>query len=209
MIVQDDWAIPACGPENMARDLALMDRAESTARIYRWDGPWVSLGRSQTPTNVLAEGCAVPHVVRPTGGAAVLHGHDVTLAIAFKSISRSVRADYLDATAPIIAALRHCGISASLGSGAKNPFCATDDCFALASPCDIVDDNGTKICGCALRRARGYVLLQASIPISEPLVPPTSAIRGAVEHSFLSLSPHHFIDAILRDMHRFTLGIAR
>ena len=132
MNVQIDWAVPASGPENMARDVALTELIGTNVRVYQWDGPWVSLGRSQTATHVLTEGCPVPHVIRPTGGAAVLHGHDITIAIAFKSVSRSVRADYLDATAPIIDALMRCGVYASLATVAKGPLSKTADCFALA-----------------------------------------------------------------------------
>ena len=69
----------------MARDAELLERAErgeSAARVYSWDGAWVSLGRFQRPEKALLRSEEIDWVMRPTGGKAVLHGHDVTVGIA-------------------------------------------------------------------------------------------------------------------------------
>lgn len=69
----------------MALDVALLEAAELGAvgwRVYGWNGPWVSLGRFQRPVDALVDPEGVRWVARPTGGKAVLHGHDVTVGLA-------------------------------------------------------------------------------------------------------------------------------
>lgn len=184
----DDTSFPGDGLFNMARDAELLGRGERALRVYRWDGPWVSLGRFQAAKDALVSDCKVPHVVRPTGGGAVLHGHDVTIALVFPSESRSVKADYERATALILVALNGCGVSAQLAKkGFPSGIGLINDCFAHSSPCDIVNEYGQKICGCALRRTRNTVLLQASIPTGEPLIEPNTVIQRATRHFHTSV----------------------
>lgn len=168
----------------MARDADLL-RATRTGewgwRVYAWDGPWVSLGRFQTAERALAKGwerwCA-----RPTGGRAVLHGHDLTLAFAspHEGEARAVKALYRRMIEPLVRALNECGLPCQLaettqhvGGGRQG-----EDCFAFRSPNDVVcSETGLKVCGCALRIDESGALLQASIPYREPLVDPGTAIR--------------------------------
>jgi lipoate-protein ligase A len=179
------------GPTNMARDRALIEslaKHEAVGRIYAWSGPWISLGAFQREEREILAGCAVPTVRRPTGGKAVLHGHDLTLGLAARLGAllpdlpaglrdRAVKRSYRALAAPLVAALRACGLDAALAE--ETPFARggdrTGDCFAHVSPNDIVDsDTGIKVCGCALSLAGGAVLLQASIPCGEPLVDPAT-----------------------------------
>ncbi|MFZ4509170.1 MAG: lipoyl protein ligase domain-containing protein, partial [Fimbriimonas sp.] len=179
----------ADGEKNMALDVELLARAEQghlVHRVYGWDGPWASLGRFQKPEDVLVDP-AFPHVVRPTGGKAVLHGHDVTVALAVPLTHlpgevRSVKVAYRALTAPLIRALRLCGLPAVLVEGSRHV--AQDgrafDCFVSRSVNDIVDERtGDKVCGCALRLTSKAALLQASLPVRAPLVNPTEVFRGA------------------------------
>lgn len=173
---------PADGQTNMVKDLALLEAGIVAARVYSWDGPWVSLGKSQSPDADLLPSCPIPHVERPTGGHAVLHGHDATigLAIPMQFVRRSIRATYRTATLPIIEALRGCGLNAILAADTEFVRDQRDrpDCFAAISETDIVDEaTGLKICGCALRRSREAVLIQASIPNGPPLVDPARVFR--------------------------------
>lgn len=188
------------GPTNMARDRALIESLaehEAAGRVYGWSGPWVSLGMFQRDEREILAGCSVPTVRRPTGGKAVLHGHDVTLGLAARLDAllpdvpagirdRAVKRTYRALTAPLVAALRECGLDAALAE--ETPFVRggerTGDCFAHVSPNDIVDSRtGAKVCGCALSLADGSVLVQASIPCGEPLVDPATVFprphRGA------------------------------
>jgi lipoate-protein ligase A len=176
------------GHSNMARDAALLERAERGGvyvRVYTWDGPWVSLGRFQRPERALRDHNAINWVVRPTGGKGVLHGHDVTVGFAANlrdldisdDEARRISTVYRAATAPLISALCHAGVPADLAEKTLHTKSAghTADCFAHVSPNDIVDPaTGRKVCGCALRVTDTAVLLQASVPTTSPLVDPAT-----------------------------------
>lgn len=167
----------------MAADSRLLDDVEvglPLARVYSWDGPWVSLGRFQRPERALVTS-VVPHVVRPTGGKAVLHGHDMTLGLAVTygdlgldpNGSKAVSAVYRRLVPLVIGALRDSGVNACLGEetvfvGSRGQ---TADCFAHVAPNDIVNPlTGQKVCGCALKLGQHAALVQASVPIGPPLV---------------------------------------
>ena len=73
----------------MAADEALLDEVAAGAppalRLYRWSPPALSLGRFQPDDDVDADACArlgVEVVRRPTGGRGLLHGGDLTYAVA-------------------------------------------------------------------------------------------------------------------------------
>jgi lipoate-protein ligase A len=177
---------PADGPTNMARDIELLRKAEEGqpgARIYSWDELWVTLGRFQTPEEALKR--PVPYVIRPTGGSAVLHGHDLTVAIAIPHAGarRSVRAIYRTLVSPVVEALRQCGLNARLAEDTAHAGTGTRsaDCFAFASTNDVVDElTGAKVCGCALRVTNRAALLQASIPYREPIMATERILHGGV-----------------------------
>lgn len=190
----------ADGPTHMARDAALLERAHRTGRggwrLYRWDGPWVSLGRSQSPETALLPGASVPWVQRPTGGRAVLHGHDLTVGLSVPLAAlaartgtegwdpRSVRRVYRAVIRPLVEALRAAGADVALAE--ETPFAGRGgrgfDCFAHVSPNDVVDRRtGVKACGCALRLTDRAVLVQASIPVGPPLVDPRSVFADGRE----------------------------
>lgn len=166
----------------MARDRENLDLAEQGgiyARVYTWDGPWVSLGRFQKPERALKSD--IDHVIRPTGGKAVLHGHDVTVSIAANlsdlgiGESRKVATVYRAVVEPLVDALNRAGMPAILAERTSHVRNAghTADCFAHVSPNDVVDkETGAKVCGCALRVTERAVLLQASIPVAPPLIDP-------------------------------------
>ncbi len=171
------------GLTNMSRDAALLSPAElgqAGARVYRWSEPTVSLGMFQNPERDLLNPAAIAWVMRPTGGKAVLHGHDETVAIAMSLSalqvnSRSVREVYRAVIAPLLNALRACGLEAELGEHTRfaKGVGRTADCFAHVSANDIVNPvTGMKVCGCALRLTDRAVLIQASIPNGPPLVDP-------------------------------------
>ncbi len=186
--VTEEWLLD--GPTNMGRDaelLALAERGEGGCRVYSWDGPWISLGMMQVPQRDLLPTNPVPWVMRPTGGKAVLHGHDVTVGLALplallaregetvERLSRSVKTVYRGIIKPLVAALRECGMPAKLAEETRfvNVKGKTSDCFAHVSPNDVVHElTGQKVCGCALRLTSSAVLVQASIPNGPPLVDP-------------------------------------
>jgi lipoate-protein ligase A len=170
------------GHTNMARDRDNLERAERGgvhARVYTWGGAWVSLGRFQIPERALKT--EIKHVMRPTGGKAVLHGHDVTVSIAasLQSLgigeSRKIATAYRAVVGPLVEALNAAGMPAVIAERTDHVRNAghTADCFAHVSPNDVVDQKtGEKVCGCALRVTERAVLLQASIPLTAPLIDP-------------------------------------
>lgn len=191
----------ADGPTNMALDAALLQAGEGW-RVYRWDGPWVSLGQFQRPEKALVPGWN-RWCVRPTGGRAVLHGHDLTFAyaLAHGDDSRNVKALYRRLIAPLVEALNGCGLGCRLaettryvGRGRES-----EDCFAFRSPNDVVcPDTGAKVCGCAVRITDTAALLQASIPIGPPLA--VGAIVGWRPQVCRAWESDAFEDAIARAM---------
>lgn len=167
----------------MERDRELLiaaERGQARARVYRWDGPWVSLGVFQHEDRDLLPRCPVRTVPRPTGGKAVLHGHDETIGLAVPLDligldSRSLKAAYRAVIAPIVVAMRACGVPAVLAEKTRfvKSVGRTADCFAHVSPNDVVDERtGLKVCGCALKLTQHAVLVQASLPNGAPLVDP-------------------------------------
>ncbi|CAN5502722.1 hypothetical protein BH11ARM1_BH11ARM1_14000 [soil metagenome] len=173
------------GYEHMQLDLELLERADAGSvglRVYRWDSVWVTLGYRQVPEIALVNPSAIPWAHRPTGGLAVLHGHDITVTIALP-LSNTLRA-YPVATKPLLSALMRQGIIASTSRGGSE--IVSQDCFASTGRSDLVSE-GNKVCGCALRRTKSAVLLQASIPVAPPLVSPESVITGGKEVSYLEI----------------------
>ncbi len=181
------------GVTNMHLDTVLLERAEQGqigGRIYSWDGVWVTVGRFQSVERDIIDPDNVRWVRRPTGGKAVIHGHDVTIGCAIPlsalpiSDRRSIKSVYRVAVAPIVEALAACGLNAVLAADTEfhGKGVHSGDCFAFSSPNDVVDGHtGRKICGCALRLTDTAVLLQASVPNGHPLVEPSSIILNA-EH---------------------------
>jgi lipoate-protein ligase A len=194
----------------MARDLELLEKAEQGTpqwRVYSWTEPWVTLGRFQKPEQAILPDCQISRIIRPTGGKAVLHGHDVTLGMAVPLASlgltdkesRSVGAVYRHVIGPIVEAMQAAGSAAELAE--KTDYVSleprTADCFAHVSPNDVVDpETGQKVCGCALRLTATAVLLQASMPISEPLVDPSEVFARPSDAGWTPMDPVKFTEAL-------------
>lgn len=187
---------PEDGLMNMLKDAGLLLRADKgivAARVYGWRGPWATIGQFQKAEQELVDDCTIPFAVRPTGGRAVLHGHDVTvgLAVPYSLIgvtAREVKKAYRAVAQPIIDALQSSGVEAELAE--RTPHSGKGDraadCFGYNSANDIVDRvSGKKICGCALRMLEQSVLVQASIPNGPPLVDPRMVFRRpTLDYSF-------------------------
>lgn len=204
------------GPTNMDRDTALLRRAEGGecwARVYGWDGPWVSLGRSQRADRALIDPDAIAHVKRPTGGKAVLHGHDVTVGLAVPLAqlgltpdqSRAVSLVYRSLIVVLVNALKESGVRAELGENTKFVIDRghTADCFAHVAPNDVVDPTtGSKVCGCALQLTSQAVLVQASIPARRPLVDPATIFANPAVTAWSMVDSSSFAHALEAELAR-------
>ncbi len=169
--------------QQMATDSALLEaflagRVAPTLRLYKWASPAITYGLNQhLPERLIreAERLGIPLFRRPTGGKAVLHGHDLTVALVWDSGARFPRQAYEQILPLLIKAFAQVGIPAAVGNAPPASPRATDDggdCFAIPSTSDIVHaETGQKLMGCALRVVQGGTLLQASIPLHKPSVP--------------------------------------
>src|SRR6185295_14167086 len=138
------WRLMSVGPrngaENMARDVALMDRARNTGEIvfsvYGWTQKTLSLGRNQR-----AKGCydlgrmramGVDVVRRPTGGRALLHHREVTYSVtAPLDQGDSLRDSYERINRILLFGLRTLGVKASVADPTGPAALPTDTpCFA-------------------------------------------------------------------------------
>lgn len=149
----------------MRADLALLEDAHEHAttslRLYTWGGPALSLGRFQAETDVDADACrrlGVEVVTRPTGGRALLHGGDLTYAVATPKpagLDGSVDAIYRWVAAGLIAGLARLGVAAQVATstGGRGPAC-----FAGQEGADLRVD-ARKLCGSA-QVHRGSAVLQ-------------------------------------------------
>jgi lipoate-protein ligase A len=155
--------------DHMRTDVEMLERVAAgqppALRVYTWPVPTLSLGRFQDAADVDEHACArlgVPITRRPTGGAALLHGADLTYAVAMPlagGVDRGVQPVYDRIAGALIAGLRRVGVSAAIARHEGPPGAV---CFAGQQGADLrVGDR--KVCGSAQVRRHGAVLQHGSI----------------------------------------------
>jgi lipoate-protein ligase A len=165
----DDLDAGLDGAAHMAADRALLDGVAAgkvpALRLYRWAPPALSLGRFQPDDDVDRGACArlgVDVVRRPTGGKGLLHGGDLTYAVAMPrpaGTAGGVDAVYELLAGALIAGLATLGVDAAV---ARHDGPAGPVCFAAQQGADLrVGDR--KLCGSAQVRHGGAVLQHGSI----------------------------------------------
>ena len=178
---------------NMAADHVLLDRAASFAtpllRIYSWDRPSISFGRSQLHPAALASSHTL--VRRPSGGGIVWHDRDLTYTLVLPPGHDLARMEIHESYR-----LMHEAIGVRLGPGVhlQNERRGADDlrrmrCFDSPARHDILGPGGAKVAGAAQLRAKSGVLVQGSVRLEA-----TDGDRGAL------------CDAVLRAFATFTPG---
>jgi lipoate-protein ligase A len=177
----------ATGAFNMGVDEALLASAQesghATLRLYRWDGPWLSLGYGQPLSEARAAACraaGVGWVRRATGGLAVLHGADLTYAVAApeSALPQGLRGSYVLVADALCEAFARLGVTVErspAGEGGAGPR-AGFDCFAEPAADELLA-GGRKLAGSAQRRAGGAVLQHGSIRLA-PDPPAATAAAG-------------------------------
>ena len=161
----------------MESDTALLsdvaDGARPGLRLYRWAVPTLSLGRFQSDDEVDHDACrrlGVAVVRRPTGGKALLHGADLTYAVAIprpEGADGSVDAVYCRLAGALIAGLAHLGVEAAIArheraAAGSGPAAPGPVCFTSMQGADLrVGER--KLCGSAQVRRGGAVLQHGSI----------------------------------------------
>lgn len=184
---------PCPGEWNMAADELLLEQAGGGSapclRLYGWDRPTVSLGYFQSLDEMPAaerERCAV--VRRPTGGGAILHGRELTYAVAVSREEFEGRQLYDRVNLALLAAVRALGVEAEVRGAQeaqraqRGPFF----CFARAAATDIIA-RSMKLAGSAQRRRAQGILQHGSLLIE-------TAEPGAIGLDELCESPPTFDD---------------
>jgi lipoate-protein ligase A len=178
----------------MAADEVLVAEAVEAGRplvrLYGWSEPTVSLGGFQRLADALA--CealsSLPLVRRPSGGGAILHGSDLTYAVAVPREHRwgsDPQVLYDAFHEALVEELRSRGVAASRHPG-RDRTGGDDDrllCFDRRARGDVVipaagtSADGHKILGSAQRRLRGAVLQHGSL-----LLRSLAGVAPAVRH---------------------------
>lgn len=149
----------ALAPEmNLALDEALLRSGRETLRLYAWDPPGFSLGFFQR-----ADAVACPPgfrlVRRPTGGGAIAHTGELT--IAWVGRRRHVEDAYREINAIVAAAALSFGVRTTPGAG--EPEAAPKGlCFDAHTRYDLLA-GGRKLFGSAQRRGGERFLLHGSL----------------------------------------------
>lgn len=172
----------------MAADLALLDGVAAggppALRLYRWRPPALSIGRFQPEADVDGPACArlgVEVVRRPTGGRALLHGADLTYAVALPEPGGGVDAVYRWLAGGLVAGLARIGVAAAV---ARHEGPAGAVCMATQQGADLrVGDR--KICGSAQVRHRGGVLQHGSLLLDRLAFDETDLLVGAHDRAAL------------------------
>lgn len=177
----------ASGPEQMARDEALLEsaaeRGAAAFRFYQWSEPTWSLGYFQASAD---RGDREPHawVRRASGGAGILHHapHELTYSVAIPAAAAIVpkgenwicRVHY---------ALRD--YLKRMGVPARSVVCGEEQklgeflCFLHHTPGDLVI-AGAKVVGSAQRKLRGAILQHGTILLTRsPFTPELPGIADS------------------------------
>lgn len=187
----DDLGRPCDAAGQMTADVALLEAvaagAPPTLRCYRWDPPALSLGRFQPDDDVDRAACArhgVEVVRRPTGGRALLHGGDLTYAVAMpipRGAAGTVDAVYRWVAGALVEGLARLGVEAAI---ARHEGPAGAVCMGTQQGADLrVGER--KICGSAQVRRGGALLQHGSILCTRLDFDETDLVPGALERATL------------------------
>lgn len=201
----------ADGPANMAADEALLATAvagRASLRFYGWATATVSLGYFQ-PERVRREDALLaplPYVRRPSGGATLVHHHEITYALALPPgppwQSEYAGPHWLRRMHGIIAlALGDLGVAArahALTPGQEFPGFL---CFHHFAAGDLLIGEA-KVVGSAQRRQRGALLQHGAILLAQS--PFTPALPGIRELTGKYLHPEEVSAAVVGQYKRQT-----
>jgi lipoate-protein ligase A len=203
----------ADGPHNMAADEALLESAatgSATLRFYGWSEATLSLGYFQPTTlhevNDPQGGlllASLPFVRRPSGGAALVHHHEVTYDLALPAGPPWQTGDsWLCRMHDVIAAAL-----ATLGVEANACACTTEPrftgvlCFKHLTAGDLLL-GPSKVVGSAQRRQRGALLQHGAILLAAS--PHATVLPGIRELTGRALTAEETCAAVAREFDRGT-----
>jgi lipoate-protein ligase A len=188
------------GAWNMAADEVLLESAAAgvaSLRVYGWSPPTLSLGYFQSEqvcrSDPLLAGLA--YVRRPSGGATLVHHHEVTYALALPpGPPWQTKQPWLQRMHEIVAAaLADVGITAKPQPNADPGHFNGVLCFQHVTPGDLLIDHA-KVVGSAQRRMRGALLQHGGILLAAS--PYTPVLPGIRELSGRELSSEDLCTAV-------------
>ncbi len=183
-LVQDDG--PASGAVQMARDEVALQRAarqgRPSVRLYTWERLTLSVGRGQqVERQIDLDACrrlGIPVVRRITGGRAVLHGSDLTYAVAAPlagpqagafaaAAGQGIPGLYREVSRVFVRFFAELGLSPQVQAytGRQRAELASPVCFATPSAFEILLD-GRKLVGSAQRLLPEAFLQHGSLPLA-------------------------------------------
>jgi lipoate-protein ligase A len=181
--ITETWRLiqspPSRGAENMAIDEAILQGVSAgvsppTLRLYAWLPPCLSLGYSQTVTDVdqqLLHENQWDIVRRPTGGRAILHTDELTYSVIASDVNALVAGGVLEGyrrlSQGLVAALALLNLEVEIQPEIPIPEHQRENptCFQVPSAYEILV-RGKKLIGSAQMRRRGGVLQHGTLPIS-------------------------------------------
>jgi lipoate-protein ligase A len=192
------------GPTNMAADESLLDSAVAgipSLRFYAWAPPTVSLGYFQPAaahdTDPLLS--PLPFVRRCTGGATLVHHHELTYALALPPGAGWQPRDrpWLCRMHGIIdAALAEFGVSVRACCTGEEKKLGDVLCFLHQTPGDLLC-GGAKVVGSAQRKQRGALLQHGGILLAQS--PHTPSLPGLRELAGFDPERREEFQAALRE----------
>jgi lipoate-protein ligase A len=158
----------ADGATNMARDEVMLESASergvASLRFYTWTEPTISLGYFQPSASRLPRFAPLAWVRRSTGGAAIVHHHELTYSFALPATPkwRSAESWICRFHALIRDVLDDYGVTSRLAVCGEEKKLDDTLCFLHHTPGDLVASN-SKVAGSAQRKLKGALLQHGSI----------------------------------------------
>jgi lipoate-protein ligase A len=196
----------------MAADDVLLESAATgvaSLRFYGWSAATLSLGYFQ-PEQVRCRDprlAALPYVRRPTGGATLIHHHELTYALAlpaglpWQAPDQPVASWLGRAHTIIAAALEDLGVRSDIGPGQDEPAFTGFLCFQHLTTGDLLIGLD-KVAGSAQRRHRGALLQHGAILLAASPHAPT--LPGIRELTGITVTVPDLIEALRRQWIRRT-----
>lgn len=193
----------ADGPRNMAADEVLLESATAgtaSLRFYGWSQATLSLGYFQPEhsRHQVKGSEQLPYVRRPTGGATLVHHHEVTYALGLPAGGPwQTGAPWLPRMHGIIAcALSHFEVATHIYAPAGKETLAGVLCFQHLSAGDILIGSA-KIVGSAQRRQRGALLQHGAVLLAHS--PHAPVLPGIQELSNRTLLAEEVMAAVTHE----------